>query len=70
MRKQRWIIVLGILVLVLAAIGPQGTTEDANLNFGVSASDPDATIPSLNAVDLPIGASFVDNADGTGIFDI
>jgi len=63
------VVEVGNQVPVLAAIGPQGTTEDVNLNFSVSASDPDGTIPSLSAVDLPAGASFADNADGTGIFD-
>jgi hypothetical protein len=53
---------------VLAAIGPKATTEGVSLNFGVSASDPDATIPSLTAASLPSGASFVDNGDGTGTF--
>ncbi|MDH3938531.1 MAG: PKD domain-containing protein, partial [candidate division Zixibacteria bacterium] len=54
---------------VLAAIGAQSTTEDINLNFGITASDPDATIPSLTTSTLPTGASFVDNGDGSGTFD-
>jgi len=54
---------------VLAAIGPQSVTEGANLNFGVSASDPDATVPTLTAEDVPANASFTDNGDGTGTFD-
>ncbi|MDH3938532.1 MAG: putative Ig domain-containing protein, partial [candidate division Zixibacteria bacterium] len=54
---------------VLAAIGAQSTTEDVNLNFGINASDPDATIPSLTTSTLPTGATFVDNGDGSGTFD-
>jgi len=54
---------------VLASIGSQSTTENINLTFGVSATDPDLTTPSLSAVDLPTGANFVDNGDGTGDFD-
>ncbi len=54
---------------VLAAIGAQSTTENVNLNFGVSATDPDATIPALSTSILPTGASFTDNGDGTGTFD-
>ncbi|MCH7879090.1 MAG: hypothetical protein IH914_07240, partial [candidate division Zixibacteria bacterium] len=54
---------------VLAAIGPQGVTENVQLSFGVSASDLDATTPSLSASPLPAGAVFTDNGDGTGTFD-
>lgn len=54
---------------VLAAIGPRSTTEGANLNFVVSASDPDVTIPALSTSALPPGATFVDNGNGTGTFD-
>ncbi|MCH7879801.1 MAG: putative Ig domain-containing protein, partial [candidate division Zixibacteria bacterium] len=53
---------------LLSAIGPQSVTEGINLSFGASASDPDATTPALSAVSLPTGASFTDNADGTGTF--
>lgn len=54
---------------VLDSIGPQLATEGINLNFGVSATDPDGTIPALTTSILPVGASFVDGGDGTGIFD-
>jgi hypothetical protein len=54
---------------VLAFIGPQTATEDVNLNFSISASDPDGTIPALTADSLPSGASFADSGDGTGVFD-
>ncbi|MCH7948751.1 MAG: hypothetical protein IIC66_13240, partial [candidate division Zixibacteria bacterium] len=54
---------------VLATIGQKFVLEGANLNFTISATDADATIPSLIATDLPIGASFTDNGDGTGTFD-
>ncbi|MCP4706322.1 MAG: hypothetical protein GY865_17125, partial [candidate division Zixibacteria bacterium] len=54
---------------VLDPIGPQAITEGINLNFAVTASDPDAMIPVLSAVNLPGSATFVDNTDGTGTFD-
>ena len=54
---------------VLAAIGGKGTTEGVTLNFGISALDPDSTIPALNTSVLPSGATFTDNGDGTGTFD-
>ncbi len=54
---------------ILTAIGPHGTTENANLNFSISASDPDGTTPSLGAVGLPSGAAFADNGNGSGNFD-
>ena len=54
---------------VLDPIGPQAGTEDVHMNFGVTASDPDATIPALSTSTLPTGATFVDNGDGSGTFD-
>ncbi len=54
---------------VLAAIGPKLVNEGANLNFNTSATDPDGTTPTLSAVGLPLGASFVNNGNGTGTFD-
>ena len=54
---------------ILAAIGAQSTTENLNLNFVISASDPEGTAPSLTTSSLPAGASFVDNGNGTGTFD-
>ncbi|MDD3732293.1 MAG: Ig-like domain-containing protein, partial [candidate division Zixibacteria bacterium] len=54
---------------VLAYIGPQAVTEGANLNFGISATDADATIPALTAENVPANATFTDNGDGTGVFD-
>ncbi|PWB68849.1 hypothetical protein C3F09_10930, partial [candidate division GN15 bacterium] len=54
---------------VLAAIGNRSTTEGINLNFGVSASDADGTVPALTVSTLPYGATFTDNANGTGTFN-
>ncbi|MCP4580898.1 MAG: hypothetical protein GY839_04725, partial [candidate division Zixibacteria bacterium] len=53
---------------VLAAIGPQSTTENINLNFVILASDIEST-PAFTTSVLPTGATFVDNGDGTGTFD-
>ncbi|MCH7948403.1 MAG: tandem-95 repeat protein, partial [candidate division Zixibacteria bacterium] len=54
---------------ILAAIGAQSVDENANLNFGVSATDADGTTPTLSTSALPTGASFTDNGNGTGSFD-
>ena len=54
---------------VLATIGPRSVTEGANLNFSISATDPDATIPTLTAVSVPTNATFTDNGNGTGTFN-
>ncbi len=54
---------------ILAAIGPRAVNENANLNFAVSATDADGTIPALTTSSLPIGAAFIDNGNGTGAFD-
>jgi len=54
---------------VLASIGSKSVEEGQNLNFGVSASDPDGTTPTLTAENLPTNATFVDNGDGTGTFN-
>ena len=43
--------------------------EGANLNFVVTATNPDLTTPSLTADGVPTNASFVDNANGTGTFN-
>ncbi|MFH1372690.1 MAG: putative Ig domain-containing protein, partial [bacterium] len=72
--------VLTLVILVAAAgaqaaapaldpIGPQNINEGQVLNFGVSASDADLTIPSLTTSTLPTGATFTDAHDGTGTFD-
>lgn len=54
---------------VLDPIGPQAGTEGVNLNFAISGSDPDETIPSFEADNLPTGATLTDNLDGTATFD-
>lgn len=53
---------------VLAAIGPKNDTVTQLLEFRVSATDPDLTIPSLTTVGLPGGAVFVDSLNGAGSF--
>ena len=54
---------------VLAPIANASVAEGGNLNFGISASDADNTIPALSAIDVPTNATFTDNGDGTGAFD-
>ncbi|MEW5795919.1 MAG: Ig-like domain-containing protein [Candidatus Zixiibacteriota bacterium] len=53
---------------VLAAIGPQSTTENVLLSFRVSASDPDGGVPLLSTSALPGTAIFVDSLNGAGSF--
>ena len=55
---------------VLATIGPRNVNEGANLNFAVSASDPDLSIPTLTALNIPVNATFIDNGNGTGTFQL
>jgi len=54
---------------ILDLIGPHATDENVNLNFTVTASDPDGTTPALTTSTLPTGATFVDHNDGSGAFD-
>jgi hypothetical protein len=54
------------LAPVLADPGPQSVNEGQTLNFGVTATDPDATIPTLSAINLPINAIFTDSLNGAG----
>ena len=52
----------------LAPIGAQGVSEGELLAFTVSATDPDLDALTLSGADLPTGATFTDNTDGTGEF--
>ena len=54
---------------VLQYIPDRQRAEGEQLSFIVEASDPNGTIPSLSAAPLPAGATFVDNGNGTGLFD-
>ncbi len=54
---------------VLAPIGAQGIEEGQLLSFAVSASDENATIPTLSAIGLPVGSSFNDQGNGNGVFN-
>jgi hypothetical protein len=54
---------------VLAPIGDKTVDENENLNFLITATDEDGTIPSLSASGLPNEALFSDNFDGSGTFD-
>ncbi|MBK7141794.1 MAG: tandem-95 repeat protein [bacterium] len=53
---------------VLANIGPRGVSEGNTLAFVISASDPDATLPTLTALNLPLNATLTDNGNGTANF--
>jgi hypothetical protein len=53
---------------VLAPIGSRQVEEEEELRIVLTASDPDGGALSFSAEDLPQGASFVDNGDGTAQF--
>ena len=59
----------GNQIPVLNPIGDQVGTENVLVSFTISASDPDGNTPALSATSLPIGATLVDNGDGTANFD-
>lgn len=59
---------LGNQAPVLDSIGPKFTLEGAILSFAVSASDSES-VPTLTSSALPLGATFADSGDGTGVFD-
>ena len=54
---------------VLQFIADQSRPEGQQVSFIVEASDPDGTIPMLSASPLPAGAGFIDQEDGSGVFD-
>ncbi len=54
---------------VLQFIPDKSRAEGEQLSFLLEASDPNGTVPALFVSDLPAGASFTDNGDGSAIFD-
>ena len=54
---------------VLDPIGSQTVGEGALLSLTLSASDPDGDALTLTAANLPTGAVFSDNGDGTASFE-
>lgn len=54
---------------VLEYISDKTTLETRQVSFITQASDPNGTTPSLSASSLPAGAAFIDNGDGTAVFD-
>ena len=53
---------------VLTVPGPQSVSENQNLQFGVSAVDPEGQSIDLRATGVPTGASFTDHRNNTGTF--
>jgi len=62
------VIAAGNQTPILDSIGPMTVQETQWLNFAVRASDADSTIPRLKASNMPPGAIFQDNGNGTGGF--
>ncbi len=54
---------------VMSAVGNKSVAENQSLQFTVTASDPDGTVPTLTATGVPSGALFVNNGNGTGTFN-
>jgi len=52
----------------LDSIRAQTIAENEVLNLTITGSDPDGTIPTLSATDVPLNAVFTDNLDGTASF--
>jgi hypothetical protein len=52
---------------VLDPIGPQSVVEGDTLQFVVSATDPDSTVPQLLTDPLPANATFEDSLNGHGL---
>ena len=53
----------------LAFMPNRVTHEEGQLGFIVRASDPNNTMPALDVQQLPAGATFDDNGNGTGVFN-
>lgn len=51
------------------AVNDTSIAEGNLLQLTLSATDADLTVPVLSAINLPTGATFLDNTDGTGSFD-
>ncbi len=62
------VVAQGNLEPILDPIGNKSGDENTLIAFTVTASDPDATIPDILSSTLPMGATFVDNGNGTADF--
>lgn len=51
----------------LTVPSPLNATEETPFSVTVTANDPNGTTPVLGAENLPAGAVFIDNNDGTGV---
>ena len=57
------------LAPVLDPIGSKQVNEGQVLNFEVTASDGNGTIPTFSLVNVPPGSSFIDHLDGSATFN-
>jgi len=53
---------------ILDSIGSKTVAEGSNLSFRAHASDPDGTVPTLTASNVPLNAAFFDSSNGAGSF--
>lgn len=54
---------------VIQHIASYSTYETGQVGFLVQSSDPDKTVPTLTAANLPAGATFEDKGNGRGVFN-
>ena len=54
---------------VLQFVADRSVRETERISFIVEATDPNGTIPALTVAALPVGATFVDQGNGVGVFD-
>ena len=54
---------------ILETIPNQQGYVNQTISFVAQAADPDGIIPALSAANLPEGATFVDNGDGSALFN-
>jgi hypothetical protein len=52
----------------LTPVASKSVREGDTLQFSIWGVDPDGTVPTLSAINLPSRASFVDNSGGNGTF--
>jgi hypothetical protein len=53
---------------VITVVGPQSVNEGDSLQFTISGSDIDGTIPVLTVFDNPLNSAFTDSLNGSGLF--
>jgi len=66
---QMGAVVIGAVPPVLQFIPDRTTRETQRISFIVEATDANGTIPNIATGTLPMGATFLDQGNGVGVFD-